>query len=236
MSLAPTAKKIVYACPVDHHNSIIFITSWFHSKEAHTSLLLVPDFSESIEACAEFASRLALPGIHVYLYNQREKSFSIREKDLLQVAAWVRHREEGVSPVLLSKGLGALLCLYFSMQYPKFCRGLFCIDPISYAKFLFPGHRELLLFLAELIPQMRVPAWINCLRAENHQKSSPIFFQTLLDLLPARVSQQRMEHAINTHCPLHVLTSKNFQDPLEFFREEVLSWIVETFSTKIKHE
>ncbi len=223
------AKKIVYACPVDHANSIIFITSWFYSREAHTSLLLVPDFSEPVEAYAKLSSQLAGQGIHVYLYNQREKPTATRQTDLLQVAAWIRHQEGGIPPVLISKGLGALLCLHFAVAYPKFCRGLFCINPISRAQFLFPGHRELLLFFAELLPHFRVPAYLNCLRTEGQQKSNSIVFQILLDFLPSLLAKKNQIQLASQLHPIRIHNGSDAEEPLEFFRAEVVSWIANTF-------
>lgn len=238
MTATPAAKKIVYACPVDHHNSIIFITSWFHGREAHTSLLLVPDFAAPIELYATFASQLVQAGIHVYLYNQREKSLSVRKRDLLQVAAWIRHREEGVPPVLVSKGLGALLCSYFSVQYPKFCRGVLSIDPVSSVHFSFPGQREFLLFFAEMFPNISVPAWLNCLRTQGQSSPPPILFHTLFDFLPRLLGPTRGQSLLQGKeiRPQRVLISNAAPTSLEFFREGVLSWVIDTFSPTTKPE
>ena len=238
MTATPAAKKIVYACPVDHHNSIIFITSWFHSREAQISLLLVPDFSASIEVYAAFASRLAGAGIHVYLYNQREKSLHIRERDLLQVAAWIRHREEGVPPILVSRGLSALLCQHFSVQYPKFCRGLLVIHPVSSVHFSFPGQRKLLFFLAEIFPNMRVPTWLNCLRIQGNTPLPSILFHTLLDFLPRLLGSTQGSASVQLRngFPQRVLTSNAATTSLEFFQKEVLSWVMGTFSPTTKPE
>lgn len=238
MTATPAAKKIVYACPVDHHNSIIFITSWFHGRGAHTSLLLVPDFAAPIEVYATFASQLVRAGIHVYLYNQREKSLYVRKRDLLQVAAWIRHREEGISPVLVSKGLSALLCSDFSAQYPKFCRGLLSIDPVSSVHFSFPGQREFLLFFAEMFPNISVPAWLNCLRIQGQSPLPPILFHTLLDFLPRLLGPTQVQGLLQgkERLPQRILTSNAAPTSLEFFQEGVLSWVVDTFSPATKSE
>jgi alpha-beta hydrolase superfamily lysophospholipase len=88
-------------------------------------------------------------------------SFTALTSDLLQVAAWIRHKEGGRAPIVLGQGVGALIALDFAQRHVAFCRGIIlsapCLTPVEDVR---STTRLLLRGLADLAPSCPLPRFL----------------------------------------------------------------------------
>ncbi len=135
----PKIKNLVYICPSDHLGETICVKGWYTGRHPHSRpIILIHDIDGSSEELVDFATELAKSHTNVYTYDVKGftkktkkhfKSISQIVLNLLQVASWVRHKEQGISPVLVGYGAGCLIALQFSQMYEKFCGGCILIQP-----------------------------------------------------------------------------------------------------------
>jgi alpha-beta hydrolase superfamily lysophospholipase len=180
-------KKLVTSLPVDHSGTTFYVKAWRHEQNAANGrhpVLVVHDLGEQTEDYRAAAHGFVANGYSVYLFDLRghgrsgrrlghAPSFNILVKDLLQVAAWVRHQEGGRAPVIIGHGVGALILLDFTKQYGDFCRAAVLSAPcMELAAPVRSVSRLLLKLLADAMPTLRLPAalcprFTRTLRAET---------------------------------------------------------------------
>src|SRR5690606_5848236 len=112
-------RNLVYICPVDHVGTSVFVKGWVVPGSRQHPIVLVHDLGETVYMMGGLATKLAEAGYSVYSFDQRGHGQSGRRLghipgfnqlalDLLQVVAWVKHKEGGRKPVIVGQGLGAL--------------------------------------------------------------------------------------------------------------------------------
>jgi pimeloyl-ACP methyl ester carboxylesterase len=123
-------QTVVYSCPVDHAGMALYVKGWLVENSEYPPVILIHDLGEHIGSYRAFASALNDLGVSVYAYDLRGHGRSGRilsqiqrtgdlVNDLLQVVAWIRHKEGGQAPILLGHGFGAQLVLRFRQSFPK---------------------------------------------------------------------------------------------------------------------
>ena len=171
-------QRLIYSCPVDHTGLSVYVKGWRKESNKNVPLVLVHDIGENTGHYRNFATDLCAAGWSVYGFDLRGHGRSGRKlghiprfaslvSDLLQVAAWVRHREGGVAPVLVGQGIGAVIASQFHRAHGRFCSGLVLAAPSLEFK-VPPGRVRSLLIssFAELAPTMRLPPAL-CPRFSN---------------------------------------------------------------------
>lgn len=166
----PSVRNLVYTCPVDHTGTSVFVKGWLIPEENKQPVVLVHGLGESVELMATFAKKLAARGYSVYGFDLRGHgqsgrklghipSFHQLSLDLLQVVAWVKHKESGRKPIIIGQGMGSLVALFFAKGYGKFCHSMIFVSPIfSRLEAVKPFNRLYLKSLAELFPTMMLPS------------------------------------------------------------------------------
>ncbi len=170
MEEPPGVQKIVSSLPVDHQGTAVYVKGWRYEHGQAPSILIVHDLGEQTTHYRETARAFVHAGYSVYLFDLRghgrsgrrlghAPSFNILVKDLLQVAAWVRHKEGGKPPVILGHGIGALIAMDFTKYHGAFCKAAIlsapCLEPIAVVS---SAARMMLRLLAEVTPTFRIPA------------------------------------------------------------------------------
>lgn len=165
-----TIQKIVSSLPVDHQGTSVYVKGWRrHASGVGHPILIVHDLGEQTEmyrpTCEEIVSR----GHNVYMFDLRghgrsgkrlghAPSYDILIKDLLQVAAWVRHKEDGKTPIIIGHGIGALITMDFTKSYPDLCRAMVLSAPVLELVHETTGlTRFFIKVLADVAPMLRMP-------------------------------------------------------------------------------
>ena len=166
----PGVQKIVSSLPVDHAGTAVYVKGWRYETGAAQAILIVHDLGEQTTHYREMARALVASGYSVYLFDLRghgrsgrrlghAPSFNTLIKDLLQVAAWVRHKEGGKPPIILGHGIGALITMDFTKYHGDLCKAAIlsapCLEPTAEVS---PPARLLLRLLAEISPTIRIPS------------------------------------------------------------------------------
>lgn len=162
-------QKIVSSLPVDHAGTTVYLKGWRLEQTTQPPIVIVHDLGEHAELYRETAEAFAVAGYTTYVFDLRghgrsgrrlghSPSFAILVKDLLQVAAWVRHKEGGRAPVILGHGIGALITMEFTKLHGTFCHAAIlsapCLEPIHETPALI---RLALRAIAEIAPTYRLP-------------------------------------------------------------------------------
>jgi alpha-beta hydrolase superfamily lysophospholipase len=196
----PGVQKIVSSLPVDHQGTTVYVKGWRHENGQAPAILIVHDLGEQTTHYRETARAFVLAGYSVYLFDLRghgrsgrrlghAPSYNILIKDLLQVAAWVRHKEGGRPPVILGHGIGALITMDFTKHHGTFCQAAIlsapCLEPLAEVT---PPARILLRVLAEVTPTFRIPAALtprftrdlkSSHQVDGDEEEKPIYFPRL---------------------------------------------------------
>ncbi len=167
-------RTIVYVCPVDHSGTSLFIKGWISPKERSQTIpiVLVHDLDESTDDYVRFAEELANAGFNVYCFEMRIQSkllkgssmlnFETLASDLLQVVAWIKHKELGKRPIIVGQGVGSLVCLYFVQNFSKFCSAVVFSSPLfSLHVNVHPLRRFAIRTLAKVAPFLPTPRWLS---------------------------------------------------------------------------
>lgn len=161
--------NLVYTCPVDHVGTSVFVKGWLIPGKQKRPVILVHDLGETADQLSDCAQRLAKLDYSVYSFDMRGHgqsgrrlghvpSFHQLSMDLLQVVAWVRHKEQGRRPVIVAQGMGALVALFFARGYHKYCSSMVLISPIFVLQdTIEPFRRFLIKKLADFFPTMMIP-------------------------------------------------------------------------------
>ena len=165
-----SVRNLVYTCPVDHTGTSVFVKGWLIPENNKRPVVLVHGLGESVELMAPFAKKLAARGYSVYGFDLRGHgqsgrklghipSFHQLSLDLLQVVAWVKHKEAGRKPIIIGQGMGSLVALFFGKGYAKFCHSMVFVSPtFSLVDHIKSYRRFSLKTLAELLPTMMLPS------------------------------------------------------------------------------
>lgn len=167
--LESKARSLVYTCPVDHVGTSLFVKGWVLPQSSKAPIILVHDLGESANNMEDIATQFSDKGYNVYSFDIRGHGQSGRRLghisgfhqltiDLLQVVAWVKHKEGGKKPIIAGQGFGALICMSFATSQAKFCQGLALISPmISLGNTIRPYQRFIISTLAEFFPTLMLP-------------------------------------------------------------------------------
>jgi len=167
-----TVQRLVYSCPVDHTGMAVYVKGWFRPETKSTPLLFIHDVGEHFGLYSESSAAICARGHNVYGFDLRGHGrsgrraghipkFGVLVKDLLQVSAWVRNREDGRAPVLIGQGVGALIALSFHKHFAKHCSGIVLASPsISLTKQPNRFQSWAVKVLAESSPTFRLPNFL----------------------------------------------------------------------------
>ena len=165
-----SVRNLVYTCPVDHTGTSVFVKGWLIPEDNKRPVVVVQGLGESVELMAPFAKKLAGRGYSVYGFDLRGHgqsgrklghipSFHQLSLDLLQVVAWVKHKESGRKPIIIGQGMGSLVALFFAKGYGKFCHSMIFVSPVfSLIDQIQSFQRFYLKTFAELLPTMMLPS------------------------------------------------------------------------------
>lgn len=132
-------------------------------------VLCLHDFGESASLYKGALEFLAGAGVSAYGFDMRghgdnqagftgARGLQAFQRDLLQVAALVKHAEDGLAPVLVANGLSGILALRVAKAYPRLVGGVIMIDPphhsIAEVSRLRHGFTKA---LAEFLPDLELP-------------------------------------------------------------------------------
>lgn len=163
----------VFTCTVDHSGATVHVKGWLIPAGGLRPIVFVHDLGEEIALYEAAALQFRAAGYPVYGFDLRGHGQSGRRlghvpkfqtlvNDLLQVVAWVRHRENGRHPVIVGHGLGALVAIYFHKSHPKFCAAVvLSAIPLSLKTPVSRFERFLIRTLAEIYPTMKLPVGIS---------------------------------------------------------------------------
>lgn len=169
-SAASDLEKFVATIPVDHIGTTVYVKCWRRAQVGRPSIVVVHDLGEHTELYRDTAIDLVASGYNVYVFDLRghgrsgrrlghAPSFNVLVRDLLQVAAWVRHKEGGKPPVILGHGIGALITMDFTKEHGHLCRAAILSAPcLELAAEVTILARTLIRILAEVMPMLRIPA------------------------------------------------------------------------------
>ena len=132
-------------------------------------ILIVHDLGEHAEMYRHVIDDIVERGKNVYMFDLRghgrsgkrlghAPSYDILIKDLLQVAAWVRHKESGLAPIIIGHGIGALITMDFSKTYSSLCKAMVlsapCLELVHETTRM---TRFFIKVLADIAPMVRIP-------------------------------------------------------------------------------
>jgi alpha-beta hydrolase superfamily lysophospholipase len=172
----PPVHKVVSSLPVDHFGTSVYVKGWRPETPPpprHHPILIVHDLGEHAGLYREAALTFVAHGFAAYGFDLRghgrsgrrvghASSFNVLVKDLLQVAAWIKHNEGGKPPVILGHGIGALITLEFAKHHAQFCKATILSAPVlELAAKVSWATRTFLKIMAEVSPTMRLPKSMN---------------------------------------------------------------------------
>jgi alpha-beta hydrolase superfamily lysophospholipase len=171
----PTSGNLYqYLCPVDHQANFASIIGIQCKKpQSAYPILLIHDVGERADMYWECMKFLSDKGYSCYSYDQRGHGintdlsghldrFQELVTDLLQVASWIRHLHQGVSPIVVGQGYGAIVATELAAKQPQFVTGVVLAAPtLELAWMPGPFKRWLIRMLAEIIPRMKVPTGLH---------------------------------------------------------------------------
>lgn len=160
-------QKIVVSLPVDHSGATVYLKGWQH-RQSKRALVVVSGIGETISCYDSVVDEFVAKGYSVYVYDLRGHGRSGRRmghipsflslvNDLLQVAAWVKQRENGQAPVILGCGVGAVISCEFARQYPQFCSEIvMCSPTLDLIRKINFFQYHALKICSEILPGVRV--------------------------------------------------------------------------------
>jgi alpha-beta hydrolase superfamily lysophospholipase len=158
--------------PVDHFGSTVHVSGWRRESTHDYPVLIVHDLGEHADLYRPAALALVAMGYAPYCFDLRGHGRSARPRvaaptfgaltaDLLQVAAWIRHKEGGRAPIVLGQGIGALVAVDFARLHAAFCRGIILSAPCLQLVDDVPTVTRLVLrALADVAPGLPLPRFL----------------------------------------------------------------------------
>lgn len=166
----PNAEFYRYSCPVDHAGHMVSMRGWRRrDKLDQPALLLVHDVGEEIAMYRDSARYICEQGFSCYGYDQRGHGqssartghvdeFQELTKDLLQVAAWVKHMHNGKPPIVIGQGYGCLVACELLSKHTDAASALILSAPtVELARKPGPMRRMAIKLFAEISPYMQLP-------------------------------------------------------------------------------
>lgn len=199
---------VIYYCPVDHDGTTVYLKGWITDEPKGPPIVIVHDAGESISHYREAAKILVEQGHNVYGFDLRGHgrsggslghvdSFDVFLRDLMQVLAWVKHKEGRSLPVVIAQGVGALVALNFQEKYPDRLRALVIVSPAFKLRrrpsFLI---RLLIAILAEPFPRLRLPSQINPHISDPQATESITITESFSQRLSVRMSVQFVKEVL----------------------------------------
>ena len=162
-----------YSCPVDHAGHMVSMRGW-RCKDTldKPALLLVHDVGEEVGMYRDAARHICENGFSCYGYDQRGHGqssartghvdeFQSLVKDLLQVAAWVKHMHNGNAPIIIGQGYGCLVACELLAKHPEAASALILSAPtVELARKPSAMQRMAIRVFAEVAPYVRLPVMI----------------------------------------------------------------------------
>jgi alpha-beta hydrolase superfamily lysophospholipase len=215
----PGLRRIVSSLPVDHMGTFVYLRGWRKEESQWPPIVFVHDLGEQADEYAAAAESFVVRGYTCYAFDLRGHGRSGRllghltrfdslVKDLLQVAAWVKHKESGQSPVIIGQGVGALIAAEFAHRFAGFCGGMVLASPcFELSRKPSLPLKSLLKVSSEIWPTWRPPRLLSpnfteTLAAPLRLTSASI--DTILDAMN-RSDRMLQKCAVNTLilCPEH---------------------------------
>lgn len=161
--------NVQFELEVNHRGIKVLVQGKTAVDSPYPPLVLVHDFGANLGHYQHFMHELFHAGFSVYSYDLRGHGqsatpghfsyFGDLVKDLLQIAAWIRHREGGQTPVLIGHGFGCLIAMTLQQRFPKFCKGMVLLSPSIKLKFSLGKLASVMVRgLADLHPRIPLPA------------------------------------------------------------------------------
>jgi pimeloyl-ACP methyl ester carboxylesterase len=215
----PGLRRIVSSLPVDHMGTFVYLRGWRKEESQWPPIIFVHDLGEQADEYAKAAESFVVRGYTCYAFDLRGHGRSGRllghltrfdslVKDLLQVAAWVKHKESGQSPVIVGQGVGALIAADFAHRFSVFCGGIVLASPCFELsrKPSFP-LKSLLKISSEIWPTWRPPRLLSPNFTETLASSlrlTSASIDTILDAMQ-RSDDMLQKCSVNTLilCPEH---------------------------------
>lgn len=162
-------EKVVTTLPVDHSGTTVYLKGWRRPTSTKSPIIIVHDLGEHTDLYRETAHELTKSDFSVYCFDLRghgrsgrrlghAPSFNVLVKDLLQVAAFIRHKEGGRAPIILGHGIGGLIVNEFTRQHGSYCKAAILSAPcLELAHNVSVGTRIALRLIADWLPTFRIP-------------------------------------------------------------------------------
>lgn len=163
-------KALVYSCPVDHEGTAVYVKGWRSPENHNHPVLFVHDLGENISMYRRTGRMLAMGGFNTYGFDLRghgrsgrrlghTPSFDQLVKDLLQVVSWVKHKEDGLKPILVGQGVGALIAMFFNLRFSQYVKGMVLLSPsVAMRSQVSKTKRLIINWLKELAPTWKIPS------------------------------------------------------------------------------
>lgn len=163
-------QTVISSVPVDHSGTTIYLKGWRRERSERHPIIIVHDLGEHTELYRDTAIEFLEAGYPAYIFDLRghgrsgrrlghAPSFNVLVKDLLQVAAWVRHKEGGKAPVIVGHGIGALIAIEFTKRHGAFARAAVLSAPcLELVAEVSVAARFAIKILSEVSPTLRIPA------------------------------------------------------------------------------
>lgn len=160
----------VFSCPVDHSGTSVYLKGWLTDLCEFPPLVFVHDLGEHIGKYRKMAIDLNSVHCNFYGFDLRGHGRSGRMlghitrfddlvNDLLQVVAWVKHKEKGRQPILIGQGMGALIVTHFLAKHKNMGQGAVLAAPTFVLQHKTRGwQRFLVKSLSEILPTLRLPS------------------------------------------------------------------------------
>ena len=198
LSVPDSGELYRYLCPVDHKNNFVAMRGLRSKKGGrHPAILLIHDVGESSDMYWDCIKFICEQGFSAYSYDQRGHGadadisghldrFQDLVADLLQVASWVRHMHNGMSPIIVGQGYGAIVATEFAAKYPLLNTGVVLAAPtLELAWMPGPFKRYIIKVMSDLAPRIKVPKGLhprfsNPLHREMGKTLATRFIQSLI--------------------------------------------------------
>jgi alpha-beta hydrolase superfamily lysophospholipase len=206
LKISKSGELYRFLCPVDHQNNSVLLRGIRHLENIQRPpILVVHDVSERSLMYWDSMNYMCDQGYSSYCYDQRGHGvdadisghldhFEDLVNDLLQVTSWVRHLHNGVPPILVGQGYGAIVATMLASKHPKFVTGIVLAAPtIELAWRPGPAKQFLIRVMSHIAPRIKVPGALhprfsNPLHRDVSKTLTPGFLRSLIGPKPLRLT------------------------------------------------
>ncbi len=155
---------------VDQDGTNIYLKGAHVENSKKPPIIILHDFGEHSGIYREQIKYFSDQGHSSYSFDMRGHgrsgrtlghipSLAVVKDDLLQIAAYIKYKENGRSPILICAGLSAIVGLEFHSKNRKYSKGLILCSPTLELKTIFPSWKKnLVRKIADIWPSFRLPA------------------------------------------------------------------------------